>query len=368
MARNLAAALFVAAAYWLTGRLGLLLAIPPGYATAVWPPSGIALAAVLLGGVRVAPGIWLGSFLINITTAFSPEAMVLSMLVPALIALGAALQAVAGAWLIRRGGYEINLLASGSGVMQLLMLGGPVACLLNATIGVASLWATGKVSLEAAPFNWWTWWIGDSIGVLLFTPLVLVWALRPSRTWRRRQVYVTAPLVLLFAVVVMVFFFISRREQARIEADFDAVAQDVHRSLQIRLHNTLDVLSSIEGFYASSQSVQPYQFEIFAQRLLSHLEGVSALSWNPVVRAADRAAFEARARRSGHEGFRITEAAPGGERVPAAQREYYVPVETIAPRAGNEAALGFDTASDPVRRASLEHAGDDGRQIGRAHV
>src|SRR5207248_7085482 len=56
----------IALAYFVSGWLGLLLAIPPGYATAVWPPSGLALASALYWGWRVWPGIWLGSFLINV--------------------------------------------------------------------------------------------------------------------------------------------------------------------------------------------------------------------------------------------------------------------------------------------------------------
>ena len=61
----------LAAGYSLTGIVGLSLAIPPGYATAVWPPSGIALAALLVWGLRVWPGIWVGSFLVNVAVALT---------------------------------------------------------------------------------------------------------------------------------------------------------------------------------------------------------------------------------------------------------------------------------------------------------
>ena len=60
--------LLLAAAYFVTGRLGLLAAIPPGYATVVWPPSGIALAALLLYGPSLWPGVVLGSFAVNVAT------------------------------------------------------------------------------------------------------------------------------------------------------------------------------------------------------------------------------------------------------------------------------------------------------------
>lgn len=368
MVRTAGTALLVAGAYYVAGRLGLLLAIPPGYATAVWPPSGIALAAVLLGGMRLAPGVWLGSFLINIGTEFSWQSLGVSLGVPVTIALGATLQAMLGAWLIRRRGYRINLLAAGSDVVPLLLLGGPLACLTSATLGVGGLWLAGRVPFEAVPFSWWTWWIGDSIGVLLFTPLVLIWAVRPYRTWFRRQGYVTAPLVLLFAVVVILFVYISRREQARIETEFRAVAADVHQGLRIRLDNTLNVLSSIEGLFAGVEDVQTEEFERFAERLLSHLNGVSALSWNPIVGDRDRAGFEASARRRGYGSYQITERAEHGGFRPAARRAEYAPIMAVAPRAGNESVVGFDIASEPTRRAAMEQATRTGKPVASGRI
>lgn len=361
--RAVAGTLLLAAAYYLAGRLGLLLAIPPGYASAAWPPAGIALAGVLLGGWRVAPGVWLGSFLLNVGTGYSGAAPLLSYGVTAVIALGATLQAGIGAWLIRRRGFPANVLTAGSGVIGLLVLGGPVACLLNPSVAVGVLWLVGRIPDAAVPFNWWTWWVGDSIGVLLFAPLVLVWSVRPWGTWVRRQLYVTLPLMLLFGVVVALFVFITQREQARIDAEFRALAGDIHQSVSVRLENTLAVLSSIEGFYASSTDVEPYEFEIFAQRLVRHLDGISALSWNPLVTQRERAAFEARARRSGLEGFQITERGFDGTRRSAGRRERYVPVEVVAPRSGNELALGFDTASEPARRAAQDEARDTGQAV-----
>lgn len=322
--RAVIAAAMVAATYYLTGRLGLLLAIPPGYASAAWPPSGIALAAMLLVGWRVAPGIWLGSFFLNLGTQFSAATPLESFGVPAAIATGAVAQAALGAWLIRRRGYPENLLTAGTGVVPLLVLGGPVACLLNPTVAVGSLWLAGHVPAAAAPFNWWTWWVGDSIGVLLFAPLVLLWSLRPWQTWLRRQVYVTAPLALLFAVVVALFVFISRREDARVATEFHALATDIQQGLRAKLDATLVALSSIEGLYASTHDVTPSEFDAFTLRLVRHLDGVTALAW-----------------------------APAG---------------TVTPRAGRQVALGLDSASEPVRRQALEAARSTGQPTATAPV
>lgn len=90
--RSIIAALILAVAYAVLGRLGLWLAIPPGYATALWPSLGLALAGLLIGGARVCPGNWLGSFLVNIWTAFDPThaaALLTSVAIPTIIGLGA---------------------------------------------------------------------------------------------------------------------------------------------------------------------------------------------------------------------------------------------------------------------------------------
>ena len=367
MVRTAVWALLVAAGYYACGRLGLLLALPPGYATAVWPASGVALAAVLLGGVRMVPGVWLGSFLLNVGTGFSGQSLGTSLGVPFTIALGAAAQAALGAWLIHRRGGRPNVMAAGSELVPTLLLGGPVACLLNATLSVGALYAVGRLLPESVPFSWWTWWIGDTIGVLLFTPLVLVWAVRPYRAFMRRQLYLTAPLALLFAVVVVLFVFVRQREQSRIETEFRTVGEEIHQRLHVRLANTLGALSSIEGFYASSEAVEPRDFQIFAQRLVATLGGVAALSWNPVVADAGRAAFEARRQRESP-GFRITERDASGILRPALRRPRYVPVEVVAPVAGNERALGFDTASEPARVEAMDLARDNGQAVASARV
>src|SRR5438093_1994123 len=95
----------LASGYCLAGRLALLLAIPPGYATAVWPAAGVALAGVLLFGYRSLPGVALGSFLVNVGTSFdstNAHTIAFSLATAGGIGVGARLQAFAGAWLVCR--------------------------------------------------------------------------------------------------------------------------------------------------------------------------------------------------------------------------------------------------------------------------
>jgi diguanylate cyclase (GGDEF)-like protein len=358
----------VAAAYYLSGRLGLLLAIPPGYATAVWPASGIALAAVVLGGGRLAAGVALGSFFVNFTTSFDAAQPLGSTLVAAAIASGAAAQAMLGAFLIERHvGYR-NVLVQELAAVRMLVLGGPVACVLNAVVGVGSLWLNGQVEAHALALNLGTWWVGDTIGVLIFTPLVLVWAVRPYRDWILHQLFVTVPLAVLFAAVVTMFVVISRHEQARLSDEFDGSTRTITRELHRDFTSTLAALDALEGLYASSERVDAAEFTTFAERLVAATPSIRGLTWNPVVEAGMRAGFEAAARAGGLPGYAIVERDASGAMVPARERPGYAPVRYAAPASTNDAALGFDAASEPVRRAALEAARDSGAPAATGRV
>jgi len=170
----------LAAAYFLVGKLALLLAIPPGYATATWPASGIALAGVLHWGCRVWPGIALGSFLVNVWTSLDSAPPLTAVALPASIGAGAALQAVVGAWLVRRSLGFPTALNDEKAIGKFLFLGGPVSCLVSATVGVGSLVFWGAVPRSAFAFSWLTWWVGDTIGVLIVTPLLFLWTGRSA--------------------------------------------------------------------------------------------------------------------------------------------------------------------------------------------
>ena len=185
----------IALAYFITGKLGTYLAIPPGYASAVWPPSGIALAAVLLYGYRVWPGIMLGSLLVNLPTSLSgglPSEQLISFCITLAISLGAALQAVVGGYLLKRFAGFPNALIREKEIFSLLLLGGIVSTLVNSTLAVSVLTSAGRVPLSNALANWATWWLGDIIGVLILTPLVLVWLSRPVELWRDRRTVITS--------------------------------------------------------------------------------------------------------------------------------------------------------------------------------
>jgi two-component sensor histidine kinase/CHASE1-domain containing sensor protein len=345
------------AIYYAAGRLALLMAIPPGYATAVWPAAGLGLVCVLVWGARVAPGIAIGSFFVNMATGFddtSADAVARSLVVAGAIGCGAALEAVVGAHLIRRRvGFPSPLLDERQ-ILRFLVLGGPVACLVSATIGVVTLSLAGVVPWSSFAFNLWTWWAGDTIGVLVFAPLGLM-ALRGGHAvWRRRRLVVGAPLVLGFVIVTAGFVKASGWERDRLATDFERRAAPIAAVLRSHLTKYGGVVTGLASYFQASENVTRSEFATFCRRAVTTHRGLLALSWNPRVAGSDRARLEETARADGLAAFQFTEHGANGGLVRAAERASYVPIYFVEPGAPNAAILGFDWLSEPVRRGIVE--------------
>ncbi len=198
----------LAAGYTLTGIVGLSLAIPPGYATAVWPPSGIALAAILMWGPRVWPGIAAGSVLVNLAVALTTAQATFgftSLLVALSIAVGSTVQLLVCASALRRFIGVAQVFETGPATLAFSGISA-AACLIACTWGIATLSLSGVVGTTQLFESWMTWWLGDLIGILVFAPVFLTWrqSLQIGRKgWRLGEV--SAAFLLLAASTAIVF-------------------------------------------------------------------------------------------------------------------------------------------------------------------
>jgi diguanylate cyclase (GGDEF)-like protein/PAS domain S-box-containing protein len=162
--------------YVLSAILGLELAVVHDNVSAVWPPSGIALAALLIFGLRLWPAIFLGAFLVDLMAGLPPAPLFV-------IATGNTLTALAGAFLVQKLVRTENPLDSIRGVLALAGCGGVVASLISATVGTSALLDAGLATRADSSAIWVTWWLGDTGGVLLVTPLLLAWKQLPRLNW-----------------------------------------------------------------------------------------------------------------------------------------------------------------------------------------
>lgn len=170
----------VAVAYLVTAKIGLEVDAIAGFATLVWPASGIALAAMLLGGYRLWPAVAIGAFAVNLL-AGAPILTALG------IAAGNTAEAVAAAYLLFRFTDFRKSLERPRDVVALIVLAAGLSTMISASVGVTSLFASGIISADRIAETWRAWWVGDLIGDLLVAPLILVWATYvPARVSRKR--------------------------------------------------------------------------------------------------------------------------------------------------------------------------------------
>ena len=192
--------LVIAAAYVAFARIGFSLAFATKQITAVWPPTGIAVAALLLRGYKVWPGILLGAFVSN-ASANEP------VLTAAGIAIGNTLGPLVAAFGVRRFVAFDNAMARLRDVLGLIFIGSALAMTITATNGVLDLAFAHIVPWSGYGASWWLWWIGDSMGVLLVAPLILTWSSpRPRRNVSGRSAFEIAALALSLVATAWLLF------------------------------------------------------------------------------------------------------------------------------------------------------------------
>ena len=184
--------------YIIAGKIGLNLASLHASASPVWPPAGIALAAMLLLGYRAWPAIFVGAFIVNLTTAGDIATSVA-------IATGNTFEALAGAWLVNRFAGGKNVFDRPQGVFKFALVAA-ISAVVSPLFGVTSLALEGFADWTNYGAIWLTWWLGDVTGDLIFTPLVLLWGLRWKLAWKKEEAVEVGVLLLLLTLLSAVVF------------------------------------------------------------------------------------------------------------------------------------------------------------------
>jgi PAS domain S-box-containing protein len=345
------------------GALGLQFAAPPGYATIVWPPSGLGLAGLILYGQRLWPGIFVGSIILNafVGSAFSIEGVNGEALaVAACIAAASTLQAVVASFAIRRSfGMPIRL-HNYADLARFAVISGPVCCTIAALLGVATLLMSGRIGPEALVTNFLHWWFGDTFGVLLFLPIGLLNPWRPwSVQWAGHPmtgfsfttlVLLTVP---LFGTVVA-WQAASRFSHSRSIDIFNALAQDNLYALSTRLNSYKQALDGGAGLVEASAGMTARQWGLYVEalKIKDLLPGISGLGFIEPVKESELASYIRKARAGDAPDFGIhpENVAP----------DNFI-IRYIEPLESNKKALGLNIAFEKNRYNAALHARDAGR-------
>ncbi len=195
----LAASVALAAVYFVAGKVGLLLAFENASASPVWPATGIAIAALVLGGLRLAPAVFVGAFLVNMTTAGTVGTS-------AGIAMGNMLEAATAAWFTRRFLGGPRVFSRARDVLTFSLVAAASAA-ISATVGIGTLFAGGLTTSGATLTVWTTWWLGDLVGALLVAPLILLWATHRRGDSKDIRLFETTAVFAAVVLLSLVVFF-----------------------------------------------------------------------------------------------------------------------------------------------------------------
>ena len=343
-------------AYVVSGKLGLMLALPPSYASPIFPPAGIAVAATFVGGKKALPWIFLGSLLLNVWVGYSGDQRIdtMGIVVASIIAIASMLQAAIGGWAFRLViGYPASF-DSARDVLRFLLLA-PVICVTSASISVSGLWALGIVDTGSVAANWVSWWVGDTLGVLAMFPLATVVAGGPGALWRS-HLKVAVPILLVLSTGLVAIYFLQSaaiKIARQIQLDnFDYQSHEIALRIEQRLGAYEQVLRGVRGLYVASKRVERNEFHDYVSTLdlAKHYPGIQGVGFSLIIPPPEKARHIAAVRREGFPNYTVS---------PEGERDLYTSIIYLEPFAGrNVRAFGYDMYSEAVRRAAMEQARD----------
>jgi CHASE1-domain containing sensor protein len=349
--------LAVAFCYLLSG--GLILKLGQVFAIEIplRPEAGLAFVCVLRWGAPLLPGVMAGALVINLldlaSAGLSPGQLAL---LSSISASGSSLQALAAAWLVHRWLGPSPSLSKSRSITLFLGMAGPISCLIAAAVGATTLVLGGVLSSQDGIQRALVWWVGDSIGVIVFAPLLLMALPSQAAIWRGRRWLVALPSVLLTGLFVGLVLLDGNLQHRQLVGSLERATERAANVLQMKLTWQEGALHAVRGLFRASEQVTRSEFRTFTLSILERTEGLAALSWNPLVTRAERPAFERRLQETyADSGLRISERRDGLI-LPAGAHASHVVVMQIEPFETHRAALGYDIQSDPTRALALRHA------------
>jgi integral membrane sensor domain MASE1 len=317
--------------YYGLGRL-VWLAVPPGHASALWPSSGVCLALLLMSQDLSAPlGAVLGSFALFLplclkATQGMPTWQALA--VAAVVGLGAGLEVLASGVAVQRWVTLRAAVNQAGPALRLALISGPLPALLGAAAAVGALFWARMIAPSHLVHEAALWWAGDTLGLVVFAPLVLVLTAPVRQLAWRRRLSVAVPILAVTALSVVLFVRADRWDRRRGEAVVRERAETLTGAVERGLVYNLDALRTAAEFLAASGKVEPESFRRVATGLLVRTFSFGALAWAPAPMDASK-----------------------------------VVVQLVDPGDADPALLGTDLGGETGRRDRLAAARHDGEPV-----
>ena len=360
ISNNAMGILLVAVAYAVSSLLGDFLASSPSDASPFWPAAGVGLAGLLLGGIGLWPGILLGDLAFNLINHPVANGNLLDLAWILLDTTGPTLQAVLGAAYISRY-LQLSLEGDFASVAKSYLIGVLLCCMVSPSFGVPVLLIRDLMPPSAFVSTWFSWWVGDSLGVMLFTPFIVLLAYNFREAKLGKYSVIIPPLALVMVVMIFAILWFQNSEK---ESYKDSLRVESDQTLEIfveRLKGATDALQSVKRYIAVEEQIDEEKLNSYIEQIDE--VGIRSFSWFPRVQTqpeGDRAlapGFEST------RGLAITTFDDTQEFVPVAEKEEYFPVVYTSVDFLGGRFYGFDPTSVPAQNAVLEQARDNDEMV-----
>jgi PAS domain S-box-containing protein len=360
--RYLALSAGITLVYYLLGRLGLLMVLPPYQVAPIYPAAGWGLAVLLVLGLRYLPAVALGSFVVQATALSNMGSAVLPL--AAGIGAGAAAQAAAGTLLMRHWCGRPLVLASPREIGGYLAAAA-LAGLISPSCATLLLKGAGVIATAQMGLVWTVWWTGDLMGVLIATPITLALIGQPRSAWGGRRFSVGLPMLLTTLLVGLGVAATVEWDRQRNHADFTRDATSAAQSLAGRLREPLLALEGLHGLVKVKPRPTREEFQRATSGFLTQDSPLIALGHSLRVARTDVERFNAAAAADFPGGYQARDRLRAGDLIPPADEDMMV-IRLIEPLSRNVGALGVNVRVIPGARAAIDKAAGLGRPVASA--
>ncbi len=317
---------------------------------AIWAPAGFALVGCYLWWWRFFPAVFFASLAFNLQTHESVQFIDMAAdlgLEVSMIAFGATLQAAVGSFLMRNWLGDPLYLRSDQRAIGFIFIVGIIVNLISPNIGVQALSLyNSSYSAENHWNNVLYWWLGDSLGVLITTPLLLSLIDMQASKERKKHLLVLSAAGLLFTSVTLTTLFFSQNSYHNAQELAKRELKVVENGLYRQLNSSLNQIQLLGSFVQVNPNVNRHQFDEFVSELMQDQPSIKAMSWNPLITQEQTKSFEQKLSTIYNKKMNI-------KGKPLNDSDPIVVVQLISPEKGNSAAIGFNVYSNPKRKSVL---------------
>ncbi|MGR5499642.1 EAL domain-containing protein [Vibrio sp. DNB22_10_4] len=333
---------------------------PQSQIVSLWPPAGIALAGCILWQVRFVPAIVAGSIIFNVgvQAVNGTDIGAMAILTSFGIGLGSAVQA----WVNYRclAYFSVNIISSASiRKVTLFVVFALICCLISSVLG--SFFVDLSPTEGLRDYDWSNmliWWLGDFLGVIVITPLVLA-VLKPTGRLTNKLTHYRAlifSLVLVLAVLVVSQKYGNKSLELKSLNEIHIRSQLIEKNLNHQVENYLNSLSLLAVKLSGNSDVTQDEFNRLTLPLIEQTPGVRGFSWNPVIEQHELEEFEKSTDKQSDSSFKV-------RGTPLKLGDPLVVVKWIEPFAPNERAFGFNVFSNGKRREAMIRAQNISRPV-----